>query len=203
MNVQELLADVTMSLSNEWIVTVFKCNSSVIKNLLVEFYRFVDDLKEVQSLHFLIRDRIDDEVVFSFRIMVDHKSKEIAKTKVTHKLSSLLSTDKFAVYPNSENSLAKYIAWVPEKRIADCGKVKFYQFIDALKNMSALVVEMVENDYFGSSERVELAHAVSWMLGCTEYGLLRTSGMEVGYYDRLEDKYCSYLRQSFQNPEDK
>ena len=35
------------------------------------------------------------------------------------------------------------------------------------------------------------------MFGCTEYGLLRTSGMEVGYYDRLEDKYCSYLRQEF------
>lgn len=69
--------------------------------------------------------------------------------------------------------------------------------------MSALVVEMVEKDYFSSSERVELSHAVSWMLGCTEYGLLRTSGMEVGYYDRLEDKYCSYLRQDFQNPENK
>jgi len=85
-----LLDDVIMTLSNEWIVAVFKCNSSVVKKVLVEFYRFVDDLKEVQSLHFLIRDRIDDEVVFSFRIMVDHKSKETAKTKITHKLSSLL-----------------------------------------------------------------------------------------------------------------
>jgi len=198
-----LLDDVIMTLSNEWIVAVFKCNSSVVKKVLVEFYRFVDDLKEVQSLHFLIRDRIDDEVVFSFRIMVDHKSKETAKKKITHKLSSLLSTDKFAVTPNSESILAKYVAWVPEKRIADYGKSKFYQFIDALKNMSALIVEMAESDYFSSSERVELAHAMSWMLGCTEYGLLRTSGMEVGYYDRLEDKYCSYLRQGFQTPEDK
>jgi len=34
-----------------------------------------------------------------------------------------------------------------------------------------------------------------WMLGCTKYGLLSASGKEAGYYDRLEDKYCSYLRQ--------
>ena len=51
--------------------------------------------------------------------------------------------------------------------------------------MSAIVVQLIENDYFASNERVELAHIMSWMLGCTEYGLLRTSGMEVGFYDRL------------------
>jgi len=63
--------------------------------------------------------------------------------------------------------------------------------------MSAIVIELIENEYFASSERVELAHVVSWMFGCTEYGLLSTTGMEVGYYDRLNDKYCSYLRQNF------
>jgi len=47
------------------------------------------------------------------------------------------------------------------------------------------------------NERVELAHFMSWMVGCTEYGLLSTMGMEVGYYDRLNDEYCSYLRQNF------
>jgi hypothetical protein len=88
---------------------------------------------------------------------------------------------------------------LPEKRIAEVGQAKFNQFIDFLKNMSAIVVQLIENDYFTSSERVELAHVISWMLGCTEYGLLRTSGMEVGYYDRLVDKYCSYLRQDFPN----
>jgi len=56
---------------------------------------------------------------------------------------------------------------------------------------------MIENDYFALNERVELAHFMSWMLGCTEYGLLSTMGMEVGYYDRLNDEYCSYLRQNF------
>ena len=59
---------------------------------------------------------------------------------------------------------------------------------------------MIENDYFASNERVELVHFMSWMLGCTEYGLLSTSGMEIGYYDRLDDKYCSYLRQDFPKP---
>jgi hypothetical protein len=80
---------------------------------------------------------------------------------------------------------------------ARAGQAKFNQFIDFLKNMSAIVVQLIENDYFASSQRVELAHVMSWMLGCTEYGLLSTSGMEVGYYDRLDDKYCSYLRQDF------
>ena len=83
------------------------------------------------------------------------------------------------------------------------GQTKFNQFIDILKNMSAVVVQLIENDYFASNERVELAHVMSWMLGCTEYGLLRTSGMEVGYYDRLDDKYCSYLRQDFPKSSDK
>jgi hypothetical protein len=86
---------------------------------------------------------------------------------------------------------------LPDKRIAGYGQDKFNQFIDLLKNLSAIVVQMIENDYFASNERVELAHFMSWMLGCTEYILLRSSGMEIGYYDRLGDKYCSYLRQGF------
>jgi hypothetical protein len=185
-----------MFISNEWVVAVFKCSPSDVKKILVEFYRFIDDLKGVRSLHFLIRDRIDDEVVFSFRIMVKIKFKEIVKSKSAHKLSTLLTEDKFAIDP-VKNNLAQYVEWSPEKRIRDSGQSKFIQFIDALKNMSAIVIEMIENDYFTSNERVELAHVISWMLGCTEYGLLSTKGMEIGYYDRLSDKYCSYLRQNF------
>jgi hypothetical protein len=71
------------------------------------------------------------------------------------------------------------------------------QFFEKINEQVKFVVQMTENDFFASNERVELAHIMSWMLGCTEYGLLRTSGMEVGYYDRLDDKYCSYLRQDF------
>ena len=190
-----------MSISNEWVVAVFKCCPSDVKKTIVEFYRFVDELKGVRSLHFLIRDRIEDEVVFSFRVMVDPKFKEIIKSGCASRLGTMLAEDKFAVDPTATSSLRKYVAWAPEKRIKDFGQNKFTQFIDALKTMSAVVVEMIENDYFTSSERVELAHVMSWMLGCTEYGLLSTSGMEVGYYDRLDAIYCSYLRQNFPKAE--
>ena len=186
-----------MSISNEWVVVVFNCSSSILKKTVVEFYRYINNLKGVQSLHFLIRDRIDDEVAFSFRLMVEPKYKKIIKNKSADKLGTLLEADKFAIDPDPKSNLAKYVAWNPEKRISDFGKSKFVQFIDILKSLSAIAVEMIENDYFASSERVELSHVMSWMLGCTEYGLLSTSGIEVGYYDRVCDKYCSYLRQSF------
>jgi hypothetical protein len=186
-----------MVISNEWCVVVFKCGSDMVKKVLVEVYRFADALKGVRSLHFLIRDRVEDEVVFSFRVMVEPKFKEMVKTNLSCKLGTLLSEGKYVIDPAAGTSLEQYVAWQPENRVADSGQSKFNLFIDLLKNMSAIVVQMIENDYFGSNERVELAHVVSWILGCTEYGLLSTSGMEVGYYDRLEDKYCSYLRQGF------
>ena len=154
-------------------------------------------------LHFLLRDRVEDEVVVSFRVMVEPKFKEIVKTKLAYKLGTLLSEEKYAIDPAAGNSLEQYVAWLPDKRIADFGQTKFNLFIDLLKNLSAIVVQLIENDCFASNERVELAHVMSWMLGCTEYGLLSTSGMEVGYYDRLDDKYCSYLRQDFPKSNDK
>ena len=189
-----------MAISNEWCVAVFKCSPDDVKKVLVEVYRFADDLKGVRSLHFLIRDRVEDEVVFSFRVMVEPKFKETVKNKLAHKLGTLLSEDKYVIDPAAGNGLEQYVAWLPGKKIVDFGQSKFNQFIDLLKNMSAIVVQMIENDYFASNERVELAHFMSWMLGCTEYGLLSTSGMEIGYYDRLDDKYCSYLRQDFPKP---
>jgi hypothetical protein len=56
---------------------------------------------------------------------------------------------------------------------------------------------MAEKKYFDTSERVELAHVMSWMLGCTEYGLLSKKRMEIGYYDRIADRPHVYLRESF------
>jgi hypothetical protein len=135
--------------------------------------------------------------------MVEPKFKEIVKTNLSCKLGTLLSEDKYAVDPAAGTSLEQYVAWLPEKRIEDFGQSKFNRFIDLLKNLSALVVQLIENDYFALNERVELAHFMSWMLGCTEYGLLSVAGMEVGYYDRLNDKYCSYLRQDFPKSSDK
>ena len=40
---------------------------------------------------------------------------------------------------------------------------------------------------------------MAWMLGCTESGVLSTKEMEIGYYDRIEDKYCAYLKQESPN----
>jgi hypothetical protein len=58
-----------MAFSTEWCVAVFKCSSGSVKKVLVEVYRFADGLKGVRSLHFLITDRVGDEVVFSFRVI--------------------------------------------------------------------------------------------------------------------------------------
>ena len=184
-------------------MAVFKCRPDSVKKVLVEFYRFADDLRGVRSLHFVIRDRVDDEVVFSFRVMVEPKFKEIVKTNLFCKLGSLISENKYAIDPVAGNSFEQYVAWLPDKRIAVYGQNKFNQFIGTLKKINALVVQLIESDYFVSNERVEMAHIVSWMLGCTEYRMLCTSGMEIGYYDRLDDKYCSYLRQDFPKSSDK
>ena len=45
----------------------------------------------------MIRDRVDDEVAFSFRVMVDPKFKETVKSKLAYKLGTLLPKDKHAV----------------------------------------------------------------------------------------------------------
>lgn len=113
----------------------------------------------------------------------------------------MLTVNKFAINPTAASNLKQYVAWAPEKRKKDVGQNKFIQFVDILKTLSANVVEMIENDYFTSSERVEITHVISWMLGCTENGLLSTSGIEVGYCDRLFNKYCSYLRQNLPKTE--
>lgn len=113
------------------------------------------------------------------------------------KLGTLLSENEYAVDPNSEHSFEKYVAWSPEKRRAEFGSKKFIQFCDFLSKISKLVIQMIRKGYFGSNERVEIAQVMSWMLGCTEYGLLSSKGWEIGYYDRIEDKNCPYLRQEF------
>ncbi len=71
------------------------------QDALPDFCHFVRGLDCVKSLHFLIRDRINDEVVFSFRVMVDPKQKRLVKSKTTYKLGTLFSSDKFAVEPAS------------------------------------------------------------------------------------------------------
>ena len=181
---------------DDWSVAVFKCAPENVRTVLLEFYGFVADLVEVDSVHFLIRDHVGDEVVVSFRVLIEKKRREVVESKMNYKLG-ILVPDKFALNPASHNPLNKYVAWDTEKRMFKSGLDKFPEFCSLLSKMSGLVMEMLKNDHFGSSERVEVAHVMSWMLGCTEYGKMSPTHWELGYYDRIEDKYCPYLRQNF------
>ena len=183
--------------NEDWCVAVFKCKPNDIRKVLLDFYKFAKALEGVKNLHFIIRDRVKDEVVFSFRVLADKEQKQIVASKMAYKLAMLLPKDKFAVDPETKSPLRKYVAWSSEKRIAKFGPKKSAEFYDLLEKMSKLVIQMIRSKYFSSDERVEIAHVMSWMLGCTEYGLLSTTHMEVGYYDRIEDKYCQYLKEEF------
>jgi len=182
--------------SGRWCVAVFKCTQENIRNVLLDFYGFMKDLEGLESLHFLIRDRVKSEIIVSFRVLATEKMREIARSKMDHKLNELVP-DKFAVDPDTKHPLNKYVAWGNGQRISKSGVDKFPEFCDLLSKISGLVIDMLKNDYFDSTERVEIAHVMSWMLGCAEYGKLSPVHMEVGYYDRIEDKYCQYLREDF------
>lgn len=183
--------------TGDWCVAVFKCKSSAAEFVLVEFYNFVKDLEGVGDLHFIIRDRVEDEVVFSFRVLIDPKYKKIIESKIAYKLRAAVSEDKFAINPRAEHPLAKYVAWSSNDRIAKYGAEKFQVFSGLLSQLSRIVIDMAEKKYFDTSERVELAHVMSWMLGCTEYGLLSKKHMEIGYFDRITDRPHVYLREAF------
>jgi hypothetical protein len=189
------MCEVAMT-NDDWCVAVFKCTPESIRNTLVGFYSFMKDLEGVKSLHFLIRDRVKSEIVISFRVQVAERARDIIRSKMNYKLGTL-APDKFAIDPETKNPLNKYIAWSPDKRITKSGVDQFPEFCNLLSRMSNLVIEMLEKDYFDSSERVEIAHVMSWMVGCTEYGKMSPTYWEVGYYDRIEGKCCPYLRQNF------
>ena len=182
--------------SDEWCVAVFQCTPENVGSVLIDFYSFMKDLEGVKSLHFLIRDRVKNEIVVSFRVLVTEKTREIVRSKMNYKLG-ILVPGKFAVDPDTQNPLNKYVAWGTEKRISKSGLDMFPEFCNLLSKMSGLVIEMLKNDYFDSSERAEIAHVMSWMLGCTEYGKMSPTHWELGYYNRIEDKCFPYLRQNF------
>jgi hypothetical protein len=163
----------------------------------------VKDLEGVRSLHFIIRDRLEDDVVFSFRVLVDSKDKQIVKSKINYKLGTLMASGRFVVDPDTKDHLEKYVAWSPDERIAKYGPKKFMDFCDLLSKLSKLVLQMARKRYFESNDRVEIAHTISSMLGCTEYGILNTEHWEVGYYDRIEDRYCPCLKRDFQSKRSK
>jgi len=183
--------------SDDWCVAVFKCKPDNVESVLVDFYEFVKDLQGVKGLHFLIRDRVDDEVVLSFRVLVELKDKEVVKSKVAYKLGNLMPEEKFAINPSIDNPLQKYVAWDYKERVNKHGQEKFDVFCSFLSQLSRIVVDIAKKGYFESAERADVAHVVSWMLGCTEYSILTTGHMEVGYYDRIKDEYHPYLKQRF------
>lgn len=188
-------------ISDEWIVVVLRCKADNIRGILLDLYNFVEDAEGVRDLHFLIRDRIEDEIVLTLRVQLDSKHKRIIKSKIAFKLKALLPEDKYAIDPNVENPFEKYVAWQPQKRAVETGPEKFTFFCSYLGRLSRTVIDMIREGYYESAERVEMTHLVSWMLGCTEYGLMSPNHWEVGYYDRIEDKACSYLKQNFPKAE--
>ena len=183
--------------SGDWCVAVFKSKPEKVEKDLVDFYDFVKDLKGVKDLHFLIRDRVRNEVVFSFRLLVEPEDKKIVKSKLAYKLKTLTTENKFAIDPDADSPLVKYVAWSSEARIAKYGSRKFSRLCRFLSQMSEMVVDMARKKYFSSAERVEVVHVISWMLGCTEYGLWSKDHVEVGYYDRITDENHRVLKKSF------
>jgi hypothetical protein len=183
--------------NDTWSVVVLQCKAENTTSILLSLYDFVKDIEGVSDLHFLIRDRIEGEIVVTFRVLLESKHRQVIKSKIAFKLGTLLSREKFAVDPNAESEFEKYVAWESGKRIVDFGPEKFAVFCGFLGRLSRIVADMLREDYYGSAERVEMARLVSWMLGCTEYGLISPTHWEVGYYDRVEDKASPYLKQNF------
>ena len=144
-------------------VAVLRCKADRTRNSLLDLYDFVKGIGGVGDLHFLTRDRIDDDVVLSIRMLLESQLVRVVKSKVAFKLGTLLSEDKFAVDPDAEYPLEKYVPWQPDKRIAESCPEKFAAFCRFLSRLSRIAVEMIREDYFNSTERVELIHLVSWM----------------------------------------
>jgi hypothetical protein len=106
---------VTTMASDEWCVAVFRCTPENVRSVLLEFYGFMKDVEGVKSLHFLIRDRVNNEVVVSFRVLSAERTGDFVRSKMNYKLG-ILVPGKFAVDPDPQNPLNKYVAWSPEKK---------------------------------------------------------------------------------------
>jgi hypothetical protein len=187
----------------DWIVAVFMCKSNDARNILLQFSSFMKDIEDIKSFHFIIRDRVEDKVVFSYRFLIDKNLKRVIKSKIRVKLNQLVSKDDYAIDPKDEDPFSLYVAWPWKEAQKKRGPEKFKQFYELLNRFSSIVLDMAANNYFNTKERVELAHVMSWMLGCTEYGLLSPQEMQVGYYDRITDQYNIYLTQSFKKTKKK
>ena len=185
-----------MLTSDDWSVTIFKCKPDMLKDVLIDVYSFIETTEGVKDLHFIIRDRLRNQVIICFRVLQEEKNKKIISSKIAFKLRSLIPEENFVVDPDPKHRYHKLAAWPWKDMVNKRGPEKFSVFCSFLSKLSRIVVEMAKEDYFGSEERMELSHVMTTMLGCTELGLLSTEEMQVGYYDRVEDKSYTCLRQS-------
>ena len=177
-----------------WSTFVVSIASEQAQKVLIDLYRFVEHLAGVNNLHFIIRDRIDDTVIVSFRILFNLDDRVRIEDAITRKLQSITPPCTFALNPDVDHNFHKHAAWPWKERVDKHGIDKFTRFYSFLNKFSKLIVEMGEMNYFASQARIEMAHLVSGMLGCTEYGQLSTTEMRVGLYDRIENEYYPYLR---------
>ena len=129
-------------MENDWLVTVFKCESSKAKEILVDFYEFMKGVEGLEDQHFLVRDRLENEVVFSFRVLGKETDKKIIASKIEYKLRNLIPEKNFVVEPTPEHKMYKYQAWPWRNTLKERGAEKFNAFCSLLSKLSALVIEM-------------------------------------------------------------
>ncbi len=131
--------------------------------MLVDFYEFVKDLQGVEDLHFLIRDRVDHDVVFSFRIFLKIEDKDVVKSKIKCRLKRVFAESKFSIDPNKENPLYKYVGWDYKERVNKYGRGKFDVFYAFLGKLSRIVVDMAKK---GISALLKELRWHTFFLGC-------------------------------------
>ena len=68
-------------MADVWCVAVFRCEPRSVTKCLVEFYDFVKDIDGVKSVHFLIRDRVGKEVVFSFECLYMVRRRKLLRAR--------------------------------------------------------------------------------------------------------------------------
>jgi hypothetical protein len=182
-------------IENKWSTVAIKCRAAKTKDLIIEFYGFMKDVVGVKDLYFIFRDRMDSDVILVFQVSMDPEKEKAVKSKIRYKLKRMMSEDDFLIEPDINHSLNKYSSPIMKRRQID--STKYVALHNLLNQISRFMVDVTKANCFDSEDRAELVRVISMMLGCTEYGLLSTKEMEVGYYDRINDKYHTCLKESF------
>jgi len=113
-------------------VVVFRAEADKVGKILADFYWYVKDLIGVKDLHFIIRDRVDDDVVLCFRILLESKEKTDLENIIAFHLGKSMTENAFAVSPELEHPFYKYVAWPWRDTVNRRGLEKFTLFCDFL-----------------------------------------------------------------------